>query len=152
MPPDRLRIPRLTLDVPVVPVGMVPALRGEAAAFASPAMPRGKVAGWLNSSASFDQPGNIVLTGRHQAAGLTVFHNLWTLEAGDEIILSAGGQSQRYLVAQVEIVPEQDQPIEVRLANAQYIRPTEDERLTIITGWPEKGNSHRTIVIAFPEE
>ena len=30
--------------------------------------------------------------------------------------------------------------------------PTENERLTIVTGWPEKGNSHRTVVIALPEQ
>ena len=50
------------------------------------------------------------------------------------------------------ILPEQDQSIEVRLANATYIRPTEDERLTIVSGWPERGNTHRTVVIALPEQ
>lgn len=150
MPPDRLHIPRLALDVPVVPVGMAP-VPGPGA-FISPAMPNENAAGWLNTSASFGRTGNTVLTGRHQVKKMTVFHGLWTLEAGDEINLYAGEQIQHYRVAEVEIVPEQDQPIEVRLVNAEFIRPTDDERLTLVTGWPEKGNSHRTIVIAFPEE
>lgn len=150
MPPDRLRIPRLALDVPVVPVGMVP-VPGPGA-FISPAMPTEHAAGWLNTSASFGQAGNMVLTGRHQLKKMTVLHRLWMLEPGDEISLYAGEEVRHYRVAEVEIVPEQDQPIEVRLANAEFIQPTEDERLTLVTGWPEKGNSHRTIVIAFPEE
>lgn len=150
MPPDRLSIKRLALDVPVVPVGMVP-VPGPGA-FVRPAMPKGKVAGWLTSSASFGQPGNIVLTGRHQAKDLTVFYGLWNLETGDEIILYGGEQARRYFVAEVLILPEQDQPLEVRLANAEYIQPTEDERLTLVTGWPEEGNTHRTVVIALKDE
>ncbi|MCB0190355.1 MAG: sortase [Anaerolineae bacterium] len=150
LPPDHLRIPRLALDVPVVPVGMVP-VPGPGA-FISPAMPNEYAAGWLNTSASFGQTGNMVLTGRHQLKKMTVLHGLWTLEPGDEIDLYAGEHMQGYRVAEVEIVPEQDQPTEVRLANTEFIRPTEDERLTLVTGWPEKSNSHRTIVIAFPEE
>ena len=122
------------------------------------AIPPGKVAGWLSTSAGFGRPGNTVLAGRHQACpelaewakGLTVFHGLWTLEPGDEIVLYAGQQARRYVVDEVLILPEQDQPLDVRLANAEYIRPTEDERLTLVTGWPEKDNTHRTIIIAFP--
>lgn len=148
MPPDRLSIKRLALDVSVVPVGMVP-VPGPGV-FVGPAMPKGKIAGWLNSSASFAQPGNMVLIGRHQAKGLTIFHGLWTLETGDEIILYVGEQTRRYFVAEVLILPEQDQPLEVRLVNAEYIQPTEDERLTLVTGWPEKGATHRTVVIAKP--
>lgn len=148
MPPDRLRIPRLALDVPVVPVGMAP-VPGPGA-FISPTMPTEHAAGWLNTSASFGQAGNMVLTGRHQLKKMTVLHGLWTLEPGDEISLYAGEKVRHYRVAEVEIVPEQDQPLDVRLANAEFIQPTEDERLTLVTGWPEKGNSHRTIVIAKP--
>jgi len=150
IPPDRLSIPRLALDVPVVPVGMVPALRAGPGAIVTAAMPAGKVAGWLTTSAGFGRPGNTVLAGRHQARGLTVFHGLWTLEPGDEIVLYAGEQTRRYVVDEVLILPEQDQNLDVRLTNAEYIRPTEDERLTLVTGWPEKDNTHRTIVIALP--
>jgi sortase A len=49
------------------------------------------------------------------------------------------------------ILPERDQPIEVRLANARYIQPTDDERLTLITCWPYESNTHRVVVIAFPK-
>jgi sortase A len=149
MPPDHLRIPRLKLAVPVRPVGMVPV--PEAGAYLTAPMPRGKVAGWLATSAPWGQPGNTVLTGRHQIPDLTVFHDLWTLEPDDVVLLAAGDRVRRYLVSEVVIVPEPDQPLERRRANAVYIQPTSDERLTLVTGGPAQGNTQRTIVSALPD-
>jgi sortase A len=64
--------------------------------------------------------------------------------------LWAGDEMRLYQVAETLILPERDQPLEVRLANAQYIQPTDDERLTLITCWPYEDNSHRAVVIARP--
>jgi hypothetical protein len=44
------------------------------------------------------------------------------------------------------------QPLEVRLANARYIQPTDDERLTLATCWPYENDTYRTVVITLPEE
>jgi sortase A len=43
-------------------------------------------------------------------------------------------------------------PLSVRRKNAQWIMPTGDERLTLVTCWPYEwpGNSHRVIVVARP--
>jgi sortase A len=147
-PPERLKIPRLGLDVPVEPVGLVPSA-------VSPGVfewgvPDHRAAGWLNTSAPFGQPGNTVLDGHHNVKG-EVFRDLWTLRAGDEISLAAGGQTRRYVVEEVLILPERNQPLPVRLANARYIQPTEDERLTLVTCWPYEDNTHRTVVIAWPD-
>ena len=38
----------------------------------------------------------------------------------------------------------------VRLANARWIQPSEDERLTLITCWPYESNTHRLIIVALP--
>jgi sortase A len=38
----------------------------------------------------------------------------------------------------------------VRLQNAQWIQPTTDERLTLVTCWPYNDNSHRLIIVARP--
>ncbi len=92
-----------------------------------------------------------MLDGHHNVKG-EVFRDLWTLQAGDEIILWAGEQARRYRVAEAVILPERDQPLEVRLANARYIQPTSDERLTLITCWPDDDNSHRAVVVALPVE
>ena len=55
-----------------------------------------------------------------------------------------------YKVTQVETLAEQDQPLAVRLANAQWIEPTTDQRLTLVSCWPYETNSHRLIVVAVP--
>ncbi len=148
-PPDRLTIPRLGLDAPIEPVGMTPS--SVAPGVVEWEAPDHRAAGWLNTSAPFGRPGNTVLDGHHNVKG-EVFRDLWTLQAGDEITLHAGAQARRYVVRQVLILPEKGQPIEARLANARYLQPTADERLTLITCWPYENNTHRTVVIAFPEE
>ncbi len=41
-------------------------------------------------------------------------------------------------------------PLEVRLKNAQWMQPTPDERLTLISCWPYWTNTHRVIIVARP--
>lgn len=147
-PPERVFIPRLNRDLPVEAVGMVPS--AVAPGVYEWDVPDHRIAGWLNSSASFGAPGNTVLDGHHNIKG-EAFRDLWTLQSGDEIVLYAGGQSRSYLVREVLILPEKNQPLETRLANAQYIQPTTDERLTMITCWPYESNTHRVVVVAFPK-
>jgi sortase A len=145
--PERLLIPRLGLDAPVEPVGLIRSTAGSG--LFEWAVPEHRAAGWLNRSAAFAEPGNTVLDGHHNVAG-EVFRDLWILREGDEIILAAGAAQRRYRVADTLILPERDQPLDVRLANAAHIQPTADERLTLITCWPYDDNSHRVVVVAFP--
>jgi sortase A len=148
-PPERIVIPRLQLDAPVEPVGMVASR--EVPGAVEWGVPGYKAAGWLDTSAPFGVPGNTVLAGHHNIQG-EVFRDLWTLEAGSEIVLHAGQQSRRYLVERVLILPEKGQPLEKRLENARYIQPADDERLTLVSCWPYENNTHRVVVVAFPEE
>jgi sortase A len=145
--PTRLIIPQLNLDVPVEMVGMVSSQ--VAPGVLEWGVPDHRAAGWLNTSAGVGQGGNTVLDGHHNILG-EVFKDLWTLEAGDELHLAADGLSRTYQVTDVLILPERDQPLEVRLQNAHYLSPTDEERLTLITCWPYTDNSHRTVVIAKP--
>lgn len=147
-PPEQLYIPRLELEVPIEPVGL--AKSDIAPGVITPLIPDHRAAGWLNISAALGGPDNLVLVGQHNAHG-EVFLDLWTLEGGDHIWLYAGEQARRYIINEVFILPEQDQPSEVRLANARHIQPTGVEQLTLVTGWPEEGNTHRTVVMAWPE-
>jgi sortase (surface protein transpeptidase) len=48
------------------------------------------------------------------------------------------------------ILPERGVSDEQRRQNAQWIMPTNVERLTLVTCWPYTGNSHRVIVVAEP--
>jgi LPXTG-site transpeptidase (sortase) family protein len=149
IPPERLQIPRLGLDVPIEPVGLLPSSLSQGVF--EWGVPDHRAAGWLNTSAPFGQSGNTVLDGHHNIKG-EVFRELWTLQNGDKIVLSAGDQSRSYVVDEVLILPERNQPLEVRLANARYIQPTNDERLTLVTCWPYEDNTHRTVVIALPDQ
>lgn len=149
VPPSQLTISKLKLDVPVEAVGLVPST--VAPGVLEWGVPAYRAAGWLNTSAPLGQLGNTVLDGHHNVHG-EVFRDLWTLQTGDGITLTGDGQTRQYRVSEVLILPERDQPLAVRLQNARYIQPTEDERLTLVTCWPYEDNSHRTVVIAFPVE
>ena len=146
--PTRILIPRLNLDAPVEAVGMLPS--SAAPGVFEWGVPDTRAAGWLNTTAPFGVPGNTVLDGHHNIKG-EVFRNLWTLRAGDEITLFAGAVSRRYRVQDLLILPEKGQSIEVRLRNAQYIAPTPDERLTLVTCYPYESNTHRVVVVALPQ-
>ncbi len=146
-PPERLQIPQLNLEAPIEPAAMMPSTA--APGVYEWAVPDHRAAGWLAQSASFAEPGNIVLAGHHNMAG-EVFRDIWTLRAGDEITLWAGSEARVYQVTKTLILPERDQPLDVRLANARYSQPTPDEQLTLITCWPYEDNSHRAVVIARP--
>jgi sortase A len=55
-----------------------------------------------------------------------------------------------YVVVFSAILEERNQPLDVRLANAEWIKQTEDERVTLITCWPYESNTHRVVVVAVP--
>ena len=117
------------------------------AAWAVPAM---YAAGWHETSAPLGVPGNTVLNGHNTTNG-EVFRDLYTLEAGDTITSYSGDTPYTYAVTSVLILPEAGQPLEVRVENARYILPTDDERLTLVTCHPYGSLRYRLIVIAHPQ-
>jgi sortase A len=148
-PPTRVVIPTIGLDAPVVSVGWsVVNKNGQLSNQWD--VPDWSAAGWLRTSARVGEPGNTVLIGHQNIAG-RVFQSLENLKPGDMIRVVAGDRSRNYSVTHMEIVPEKDQPLEVRRANAQWIAPTGDERLTLVTCWPRNDNTHRLIVVAVPD-
>ena len=106
-------------------------------------------AGWHVTSAPPGQPGNTVLAGHHNING-EVFRYLVDVQEGDEIDLYAGDTIYKFLVEQKLILKEKDEPLEVRQRNAQWIAPTNDVRLTLVTCWPYTNNTHRVVVVAKP--
>jgi sortase A len=146
--PTRLVIPAIGLDAPVDPVGWhVETDNGRPANVWD--APDYFAAGWLKTSAPLGMPGNTVLDGHNNISG-EVFRTLNNIQVGDTITLYAANQERVYRVDQKLILKEIGQPLEVRQANAQYISPTADERLTLVTCWPPTGNSHRLIIVAQP--
>jgi sortase (surface protein transpeptidase) len=55
-----------------------------------------------------------------------------------------------YRVEMNLILKERFQPVEVRLQNAAWILPSQDERLTLISCWPYESNTHRVVIVALP--
>lgn len=146
--PTRLVISAIKLDAPVETVGWLVKIRkGQPINVWD--TPDHFAAGWLKTSAPVGVPGNTVLDGHHNIKD-KVFRYLRNIEVGDIIILYAADQKRIYRVDQKLILKEEGEPLEVRQANAQYISPTTDERLTLVTCWPPTGNSHRLIIVALP--
>jgi sortase A len=143
-----LVIPAIDLDAPVVKVGWeTKEVNGQL--FSSWIVPDTFAAGWHATSALPGSPGNTVLNGHHNIRG-EVFRDLVELQPGDEVVLYTGEKLHYYAVIERHILKEKGEPQEVRLENAQFILPTEDERLTMVTCWPYTNNTHRLIVVALP--
>lgn len=148
--PQRIVIPSIEVDAPVRDVSLTSIQSGEQTYFQWQ-VPEAYEVGWHNTSAPLGQPGNTVLNGHHNIYG-EVFGQLVDLEEGAEIVVYDKTGPHRYSVADVQILPERDQPLEVRQENASWIQATEDERLTLVTCWPHTDNTHRLIVVAYPAE
>ncbi len=146
--PQRIVIPAIALDAPVSSIGLAP-LEIDGETYYQWQVPNEYRAGWHNTSARLGEIGNTVLNGHHNING-EVFRDLIDLEEGDEITIFDDDTPYTYAVSEIELLPERDQPLEVRQENAQWILPTEDERLTIITCYPYTDNTHRLVVVAEP--
>ena len=142
-PPDRIVIPAIELDAPVVPVGWTVTDEGPIWDVADHA------AGWHKASTYPGHVGNIVLSGHHNIKG-QVFRYLIDLEPDDEVFLYVGETAYHYVVTEKHLLEEKGMSEEVRRRNAQWIAPTDDERLTLVTCWPYTSNTHRLIIVAKP--
>lgn len=149
-PPTRIVAPAIGLDAPVVPMGWEVKTDSNGNQYSEWIVPA-FAAGWHINSSLPGHPGNVVLSGHHNIDG-EVFRDTVNLKEGDQIILYVDDQAYEYTVVETVIVPEKDQPYEVRLRNAQYMAQTEDDRLTLVTCWPYSTNTHRAITIARPVE
>ncbi len=148
-PPVRLAIPTIGLEAPVVPV--TPTLKqvGEQTVQVWP-VPDIKAAGWQVGSAYPGMGSNVVLNGHNTTHG-EVFRDLYRLQVGALIyVTDAAGTLHSYRVEEMQVVPERDVALNVRLENARFILPSADERLTLITCHPYGSTRYRLIVIARP--
>lgn len=146
--PDRIVIPSIQVDAPVVPSGYR-LLDYYGQVYQQWEAPTDYAAGWQLSSPGIGVPGNTVLNGHHNVYG-SVFGRLADLPEGDMIQIYSGGTLIQYEIANKMILPEEGQSLDVRLDNARWLQPTDDERLTLVTCWPPNGNSHRLIIVARP--
>ena len=147
--PNRLVIPKIALDTPIVDVGWQIVERGQQRF--TEWQTADNAAGHHINSAKPGEMGNVVLSGHHNTKG-EVFRRIsdQELAVGDAVYLyDARGQRFTYQVS--EVTPpllEVGATDEQRLANARYIQPTTDARVTLVTCWPYWTNTHRIIVVA----
>ena len=144
---QQLVIPAIDLDNSIVPVGLrTTAVDGQTYSIWETAE---NDIGWHQGSGPPGHIGNTILAG-HSNGGREIFRRLEEVEIGHEILLATNNGIYHYQVTDKLILREQGEPIEVRAANARWILPTEDERLTLVTCWPYPSSTHRLLVIAHP--
>ncbi|MBC7226411.1 MAG: sortase [Thermoflexales bacterium] len=149
-PPTRVVIPSVGIDAPVIPTHweMQEVDGAQHPVWVVPDAPR---VGWHETSAPLGRPGNTVLNG-HNWPENGPFRFLYKVQPGDPLIVYSGSMVFLYRMDEVLLLPEAGQPLEVRQANARYIQPTDDERVTLITCHPYGSTRFRLIVIARPAE
>jgi len=144
--PDRLVLPAIQLDIPVVELGWSTKQQQDGQIFSEWDVAE-YAAGWHKNSALLGEGGNVVMSGHNNILG-SVFRELDQLKRGDEVTVWAGSQSFVYQVDKVMIVPEKYATLEQRKENANWIGPFADDRLTLVSCWPRDDNTHRIIVVA----
>lgn len=146
--PTRLVIPTIELDAPIEPAKItIQKVGGKE--YEQWQAPDEFASGWHEDSAMLGQPGNTVLNGHHNIYG-KVFGRLVDLNPGDLIIVFGKQRGFIYQITNKMILPEKYQEIDVRMDNARWILPSDDERLTLVTCWPATSNTHRLIIVARP--
>lgn len=148
--PDRLVIESIGLNAPIIPT-TIKEIEYQGQPYYQWLAPNEPAVGWHETSALLGSPGNTVLNGHHNVYG-EVFKDLVNVHEGDLIEVYSGNNVFRYRVALAMLLPERFKSLTVRLENARWILPTEDERLTLITCWPYESNTHRVIIVALPEK
>jgi sortase A len=146
--PTRLVIPTIELDAPIEPA-KITTLKVGGEEYEQWQAPDKFAAGWHEDSAMLGQPDNTVLNGHHNIYG-KVFGRLVDLNPGDLIIVFGKQRAFIYQITNKMILPEKYQEIDVRMDNARWILPSDDERLTLVTCWPATSNTHRLIIVARP--
>lgn len=149
LPPTRLVLPSINLDIPVRPVGVKTVGRGDAARTVWADLP--DAGGFHNTSAYPGNPGNTVING-HRDIYAAVFRHLDRVAEGDEIILYVEEVVYPYQVTEVLIVPETFATAAQRAESQRLIGYLPEERLTLVTCTPVGLATHRLLVIARPLE
>lgn len=146
--PSRLVIPMINLDAPILSVAPEIVKIG-GVEFQQWLSPDEFAAGWHETSARLGEVGNTVLNGHHNING-EVFRRLVELVEGDKINVFSDQHLFTYQITNKMILSEMYEPLDMRVKNAQWIMPSQDERLTLITCWPYESNTHRLIIVARP--
>lgn len=146
--PTRIVLPSIGVDSPITPVGWTIKTQGRKQ------VTEWEVAvnavGFHRDSAAPGEPSNMVMSGHNNTKG-EVFRNLNRVRVGDSITVYAGDREFRYVVSEKVLLDEVGASAQQRARNAEWIAPTTDERLTLVSCFPYSTNSKRLILVATRE-
>jgi len=146
-PPTRLSIPGISLDIPVLPVGVKTISNASGTRVVWADVPN---AGAFHQTSAYPgNPGNTVINGHRDILG-SVFRYLNKVEVGDEVKVYVGDVEYPYVVTETLIVPETFASASRRQENLRLIGYMPEERLTLVTCTPIGLATHRLLVIAKP--
>lgn len=148
MIPDRIVIPEIDLDAPVI-VADFNSTKIEGETFGQWMAPNEFAAGWHPDSAPLGSAGNTVINGHHNEFG-EVFGRLVDLQVGDKFYVYSKGHQYAFIIANRMILQERFVDVATRRDNARWLNRTDDVRLTLVTCWPKISNTHRLILVARP--
>lgn len=146
--PDRIVIPAIELDAPIL-YAKLKELLYQGQTYDQWLAPNSYAAGWHFTSVHLGEIGNLVLDGHHNVNG-KVFGRLFEVKERDLIRIYSGSFYMKFVVTNKLILPEKSTGIATRLDNARWILPTSDQRLTLVTCWPQDSNTHRLVIAASP--
>jgi LPXTG-site transpeptidase (sortase) family protein len=141
-----LSIPSINLEAPVIALSLADKEVEGVKVLRLP-VPNSYAVSWDITSAEPGFAGNTILTGHSNLYG-GVFSNLDELTYGAEVAVWSEYGVFSYYVNSVEYIEENGQPLEVRYNNAQWLNDSVDDRVTLITCWPNSTSSHRLVVVA----
>jgi LPXTG-site transpeptidase (sortase) family protein len=147
-PPVHISIPAVGIDTEIVEVAPTlveldgqPVFRWAVADWA---------AGHHDTSANPGEGGNIVLSGHADVRG-EVFRGLHDIIVGMEITVTSAAGTFTYYVHEVHVRLDAGATLADRLATGMFLAPMPEERLTLVTCWPYRIDTHRVIVVAKPD-
>lgn len=148
-PPVKLAIPALHLEMPIQPMGWeMTEVNGQPTT--RWIVPKDAI-GWHVNSTGAGGAGNTILSG-HQAQGEALFAPLATGEivVGQELLLTdETGNVFAYRIKEVSDPIAMTGASKDELARADaYIAPSQQAKLTLITGWPDFTTTHRVFAVA----
>jgi LPXTG-site transpeptidase (sortase) family protein len=148
-PPTWLVIPKIGVDIPVLPVGVRRVWEQGTSRLVWADVP--KAGGFHETSAYPGNPGNTVINGHRDIQG-AVFRHLDQVEVGDEITVYVGETAYPYRVSETVVVAETFATPQQRAENLRLIGHMPEERLTLVTCTPVGLATHRLLVIAKPAD
>jgi LPXTG-site transpeptidase (sortase) family protein len=143
-PPQRIAIPTIGVDAPVVPVALE--------ADGTMEIPEDVATiGWFEPGVRPGQPGSAVLSGHvdSRTQGRGAFFDLQDLDVGDEVTIETAGGQQRWQVTARQRFPKDELPI------SELFTRDGDPRLVLITCGGEfdagaRSYSDNVVIVAVP--